>query len=159
MPSGVIVPYGGATAPTGWFLCDGTEVSKTDYATLYAVIGDSFGTASDSSHFVLPDLREATTKGVGLTGKSNNHYDSDGVALGEFVDDRILSHNHSQNAVLKVTYGYGASNKIPTTGSGDYSLPQTSGASGSAIYSNSVYNTGYATNEVKAVGVNYIIKA
>ena len=146
MPSGVIVPYGGATAPTGWFLCDGTEVSKTDYATLYAVIGDSFGTASDSSHFVLPDLREATTKGVGLTGKSNNHYDSDGVALGEFVDDRVQSHTHSlsyvdTNGSGSDTWGFANQRRINSGVTGN-----NNGRSG-------------ATTEVKAVGVNYIIKS
>ncbi len=35
---GVISPYGGRTAPTGWLLCDGTAVSRTTYATLFGVI-------------------------------------------------------------------------------------------------------------------------
>ena len=148
-PIGTILAYGGATAPSGWFICDGTELTKTDYAELYAVIGDSFGTASVNTKFVLPDLREATTKGVGLTGKSNNHYDSDGVALGEFVEDRIKKHQHSLTN--------SPSNNAGPTGSSEIfgSVALTT------VYAEGYRTdeTGSATNEVKAVGVNYIIKA
>ena len=99
-------------------------------------------------------------KGIGLTSRTvGAHIDADGLELGEFIDDRIKSHQHSQQAVLKVTYGYGESNKIPTTGGGDYSLPPLSGTSNSTVYSDSVNNAGDATNEVKAVGVNWIVKA
>ena len=69
-PIGTILPFGGTDIPAGFLLCNGAEVLKTDYAELYAVIGDAFGTASVNTKFVLPDLREATTKGAGLTGKS-----------------------------------------------------------------------------------------
>lgn len=149
MPSGVIVPYGGATAPTGWLLCNGTEVSKTTYAELYAVIGDSFGTASDSSHFVLPDLREATTKGVGLSGKSNNHYDSDGVALGEFVEDRVQDHTHGLAQKAWTAGGEGGVNLLSVGSSHTSSY-------GTDLIRDARYGD---TTEVKAVGVNYIIKA
>ncbi|MBL0264915.1 MAG: tail fiber protein [Leptospiraceae bacterium] len=40
---GTISAYGGNTAPTGWLLCDGTAVSQTTYADLFAVIGCNFG--------------------------------------------------------------------------------------------------------------------
>ena len=143
-PVGTISPFGGSVIPSGYLLCNGAEVLKTAYAELYAVIGNSFGTASDNTKFKLPDLREATTKGVGLSGKSSAHYDADGVALGEFVEDRVQTHTHGiyysavapgggQSGVLSVS-----GNIIDTTENG--------GRKGN-------------TTEVKAVGVNYIIKA
>ena len=156
-PIGTILAYGGATAPAGWFICQGQELTKTEYAELYAVIGDSFGTASVNTKFVLPDLREATTKGVGLTGKSNNHYDSDGVALGEFVEDRVQSHSH---VVIDETSSSGLAFRT-AGGGGDYGVASTS-----SNYTNRVSRllagnqaNGGATTEVKAVGVNFIIKA
>lgn len=37
-PAGSILSYGGRSAPTGWLLCDGTAVSRTTYASLFAAI-------------------------------------------------------------------------------------------------------------------------
>ena len=156
-PIGSILPYGGATAPSGWMLCRGQAISRATYADLFTVIGTSFGAGNGSTTFNLPDLREATTKGVGLTGKSNNHYDADGLALGEFIDDRIQLHNHyvaeNGDANYKLISIDGTSvsgSKITATQSstGAYNIKtcQQDGRSG-------------ATTEVKAVGVNYIIKA
>lgn len=189
-PIGAIYPYGGTSAPSGYLMCDGSAVSRTDYSALFAVIGTSFGAGDGSTTFNVPDLREATTKGVGLSGKSSNHYDSDGVALGEFVEDRIKSHTHSMNHthtfsgttgamnsnashthttngfesvnISKSGFGYAGylngtgtqtTNATNTDHTHNYS-GTTSGASTSTTSS-----AGSITTEVKAVGVNYIIKA
>lgn len=148
-PIGAIVPFGGTDIPAGFLLCNGAEVLKTDYAELYAVIGDAFGTASVNTKFVLPDLREATTKGAGLTGKSNVHYDSDGVALGEFVEDRVSQHTHDFPQSSNMSY---------QVGTGNYKNVPVSGGSTESDGVHTGYRFG-ATTEVKSVGVNYIIKA
>lgn len=56
-PVGIITPFGGATAPSGWLICDGSAVSRTTYADLFAVVGTAYGTGNGSSTFNLPDLR------------------------------------------------------------------------------------------------------
>lgn len=153
-PIGTIVPFGGSTVPNGYLLCDGAEVLKTTYAELYAAIGDSFGTASVSTKFVLPDLRESVPKGAGLTGKTvGNHLDADGLAVGEFLDDRFQNHNHMINKPDGTSgpyYGIGAS----STNTLDY----TEGGGIMQVSDQRDYRYG-ATTEVKSVGVNYIIKA
>lgn len=146
-PIGAIIPYGGSTIPNSFLLCDGSEVLKTSYSELYSIIGDSFGIASDNTRFVLPDLRESVPKGVGLTSKSSNHMDTDGLALGEFIDDRTQEHKHT----------------VPTEGSGGSitNFP-ASGTRQSCWWEGAtVTQTGRTgvTTEVKSVGVNYIIKA
>jgi len=73
MPSGVILPYGGATAPTGWLLCDGSTKSRTDYADLFAAIGTAHGSGDGSTTFHLPDLRGRFLRGV--SGDSANDPD------------------------------------------------------------------------------------
>jgi microcystin-dependent protein len=148
-PIGSIIPYGGATAPAGWFICDGTELVRATYPELFAVIGTSFGTPSDNTKFKLPDLREATTKGVGLTGKSNNHYDADGLALGEFIDDRVQEHTHYS----KFTDEEGL---LSAKGSAYGVVVRDPAGQLTGINANGRFG---ATTEVKAVGVNYIIKA
>ncbi len=60
VPIGGIIPYAGASAPYGYLLCDGSEVEKTKYSTLYDVIGNVFNGALPLvgvGTFRLPDLR------------------------------------------------------------------------------------------------------
>ncbi len=57
MPTGVILPYGASNAPNGWLLCDGSAISRTTFANLFAIVGTSFGTGDGSTTFNLPDLR------------------------------------------------------------------------------------------------------
>ena len=54
--AGEIKMWAGDAIPAGWLLCDGSEVSKTDYPYLYGAIGDLWGTPSSSSNFKLPNL-------------------------------------------------------------------------------------------------------
>jgi len=65
-PTGAILPYGGAAAPTGWLLCDGSNVSRTTYAALFAVLGTSYGVGDNSTTFGLPNLQGRVP--VGLDG-------------------------------------------------------------------------------------------
>ena len=82
MPVGMIVPYAGLTAPDGWFLCDGSEVSLLDYSALASAMGydagDSntwyWGTPSDETlFFVLPDLRGRFPMGIGSASASTGN--------------------------------------------------------------------------------------
>lgn len=65
VPPGMIAPYAGKTAPEGWLLCDGSAVSRTTYANLYAVIGTTYGAGNGSTTFTLPDLRGRVAAGAG----------------------------------------------------------------------------------------------
>lgn len=53
-PIGVIEPFGGIIAPESWLECDGSAVSRTTYADLFAVIGTKFGPGDGSTTFNLP---------------------------------------------------------------------------------------------------------
>lgn len=151
-PLGTINAFGGTTAPDGWLLCQGQAISRTDYADLFDVIGTNFGSGDGSTTFNLPDMREATTKGAGTTSKTVGTHNA--INVGDFVDDRTQSHTHTVNVADGFSYtqigqplnwGVGgsvtlyANNNIKTTSS-------QSGRTGN-------------TTEVKAVGVNYIMKA
>lgn len=64
-PVGVIIAYGGITAPSGWLMCDGREYDRTNelYADLYAVIGIRFGERV-AGMFNVPDLRGYFLRGL-----------------------------------------------------------------------------------------------
>lgn len=61
---GSIIMFAGQKVPDGYLVCDGTAVSKATYAALYTAIGDSWGSATDTSKFLLPDCLERTFFGV-----------------------------------------------------------------------------------------------
>ena len=66
-----------STPPTGWLLCDGSDVSRTVYAALFAVCGTTFGSGSGST-FTLPNFTDrmpvgsGNNYGLGATGGSPN---------------------------------------------------------------------------------------
>jgi microcystin-dependent protein len=70
--------YGGGTPPSGYLPCNGAAVSRTTYAALYAVLGDSWGPGNGSTTFNLPDCRGRapraadTMNGNGVTGAAGN---------------------------------------------------------------------------------------
>lgn len=57
-PVGTVIAYMGTTVPDGYLLMDGREVSKETYADLYAVVGDTMGTATDSTKFVIANMTD-----------------------------------------------------------------------------------------------------
>lgn len=69
---GTVILFAGSVLPPNTLLCDGSTVSATTYANLYAVIGDAWGSAG-SGFFVLPDLRSRVPVGVG-TGAGLSPY-------------------------------------------------------------------------------------
>jgi microcystin-dependent protein len=54
-PTGAMTAFAGSAAPSGWLLCDGSSVSTATYATLFAVIGYTYG--GSGSSFNLPNLK------------------------------------------------------------------------------------------------------
>ena len=66
MPTGAMLEYAGSAAPAGWLLCDGTAVSRSTYATLFAVLGTAYGSGDGLTTFNLPDKRGKF--GIGVDG-------------------------------------------------------------------------------------------
>lgn len=65
---GAVVAFAGSTTPQGWLLCDGSAVSRKDYAALYAVIGTTYGAGDSSTTFNLPNLTDKFIQGSDTAG-------------------------------------------------------------------------------------------
>jgi phage-related tail fiber protein len=65
VPAGSIVAYAGRRPPIGWLLCDGAELARDSYVTLFEAIGTTYGAGNGQSTFNLPDLRGRTVIGAG----------------------------------------------------------------------------------------------
>ena len=67
IPTGVIMPYVGATAPDGWLLCDGLPRLKSAYPALWAALStQNYG--SDATNFNTPNLLDRMPRGAATTG-------------------------------------------------------------------------------------------
>jgi microcystin-dependent protein len=129
IPAGTVMAFAGSTAPSGWVLSYGQELSQTTYAKLFAAIGSTYCTADHGGgctggFFRVPDLRGRTLAGKdNMGGTAANRLTSavslDGTVLGKA--------GGSQNRTI-------ASSNLPTHthGSGSYatSLSGTFGSSG-----------------------------
>jgi len=92
IPTGSLVMWAGTAPPVGgWLLCDGSAVSRTTYAALFAAIGTAYGTGDGSTTFNLPDLRGRTAFGLGTHADVNALGKSDGLAVGS----RLARHRHT----------------------------------------------------------------
>lgn len=89
VPVGTIIDYGSTTPPTGFLECDGSAVSRTTYAGLFAVIGTTFGTGDGSTTFDLPDLRGRATIGRG-TGTGGGASGTGAPAGGDALTARTI---------------------------------------------------------------------
>lgn len=56
-PIGSIKLWPTTGAPLGWTLCDGTPLSRTSFAELFALIGTGWGAGDGGTTFNVPDLR------------------------------------------------------------------------------------------------------
>lgn len=63
-PIGEVIMWAGTTAPYGYLICNGSQVSRTTYAALFAIVGTSFGQGNGTTTFHIPDLRGRFVRGV-----------------------------------------------------------------------------------------------
>ncbi len=96
MPAGMFGEFGNVTAPDGWLACDGTAVSRTTYAALFAAIGVVWGVGNGSTTFNVPDRRGSGSRGTGSHGTETmaNGNPFAGPAVGAFEDDQMQGHIH-----------------------------------------------------------------
>jgi len=75
--TGIVIPWGSASVPSGFLECNGQAVSRSTYAALFAVIGTTYGAGDGSTTFLVPDLQDKTvlsksnTKALASTGGAN----------------------------------------------------------------------------------------
>lgn len=105
IPAGSVIPFAGSTAPANWLLCDGSAVSRSTYANLYAVVGITYGSGDGSTTFNLPDMRGRIPAGKDDMGGSAASRLTSGISgitattLGATGgDQRVHQHTHTQDA-------------------------------------------------------------
>lgn len=171
IPAGSLIDFAGASAPSGWVLCDGSaynSVSDTSFADLYGVIANVYG-GSDGTDFQVPDFRGRVTIGRdNLGGSSANvitHANADtlggtgGSETHTLTTSELAAHTHNGAAhthLVGMTNAAGTGT-ITHRGSGGQQATMTSGNT----YPGAGYSTGSGAahrNDQPWIAVTKIIK-
>lgn len=173
MPTGSIMSFAGASAPTGYLLCDGAAIARqaggSDTA-LFTLLGITYGPGDGSSTYNIPDLRGRVIAGqddmggasanrlTGLTGGVDGDVlgGSGGAETHTLATSELPAHDHDVDTAVKSNNTNGVAGNYPTG---------TNLSSPSAVQlganTNSIKNTGGggAHNNVQPTFIlNYIIK-
>jgi microcystin-dependent protein len=107
--TGIIVPWGNASVPSGFLECNGAAVSRSTYATLFAIVGTTYGAGNGSTTFNVPNLTDrvvvsrSPTKSLATTGGANTVASSGNISgsIGNttIATPTLASHNHA-NQIL-----------------------------------------------------------
>ena len=138
-PVGTVIAVYSNKVPNGYLPCNGVAFDTAQFPVLYALLGDDH----------TPDLRECTLKGIGESGRTvGAHVKAGGLAVGEFIDDQVQEHKHD--------YVVG---EVGVSGTPAYYTGSNTVVNFHNAHSTNNNGRSGATTEVKAVGVNFCIKA
>ena len=100
MPAGVITQYGGTAAPTGWVLCQGQALSRTNplYTRLWSAISTNYGVGDGSTTFNVPNLQGRIPVGKDATVDFDTLGETGGAKTHTLVQSEMPAHTHTQDA-------------------------------------------------------------
>ena len=179
IPAGVIQMWPTGTAPSGYLLCDGTAVSRSTYATLFSVVGTTFGAGDGSTTFNLPNYTNRMPYGttVGAIGGS-----ADAIVVSHTHTATVTDPQHTHSASSSVTDpGHHHSTNVSNSGGGSgpwtvqtnptYTIDTNTATTGISVSTSinnastgisvsnaTVGSSGTNANLPPYLGINFIIK-
>ena len=131
VPAGIMQMFAGNTIPAGWLLCDGSAISRTDYAKLFSAIGTTWGTGDGSTTFNLPN------------------------SIGRFAEGAATSGSYKSAGLPNITGGFGANEAywFARCGNNGALTAQNSFESNDRKYANALSPNSFNENHL---GANYV---
>jgi microcystin-dependent protein len=171
IPSGVVFPFAGTTAPYGYLICDGSAISRSDYPALFVSLGSGtlHGVGDGSTTFNLPDYRGKFMRGLdGTAGNDPDKATRTHPVTGAVVGDVVGS--EQSDAHQNITGDIDAVWRVGDTGGGTGAIrKKNTGASTAGAGPNT--SCGFSFNaslspgqrtstetRPKNANVNYIVK-
>lgn len=174
-PTGGVMMFAGATAPTDFLLCDGAAKSRSTYAALFQIIGTTFGAGDGGTTFNVPNLVERFPYGAssGQLGWNGGSADSTlpshshTASTSTWINDPGHNHGAGSHGIDGNQYGSmaGINQRLYGYGNAAYGAYQqlTSSSStgisaGSSTTVNSAGGSAVNTNLPPFLRMNFIIK-
>ncbi len=176
MPIGTVVAFAGEDVqlPDGWLYCDGAPLNRTEYTSLYDVIGWTYG-KPNSQQFNLPDYRGMFLRGIdtSYSQKSTSGRDPDrfsrtdptnatpiGNRVGSMQGDAFEAHSHDLTLSRKGSAGEAGTTEVAWAGNTGSQSYLTLKYADYVAYKGGIAKSGGSTEtHPKNVYVNYIIKS
>lgn len=177
VPTAAVMPYCGDSAPTGFLLCNGQEVSESTYSTLFGVIGTAFNTGGETSGFFrVPDLggRVIAGRESSATNLTSGFFGGDSTTIGEtggseshtLTTSQIPTHAHllfrdgqDNNSEVTSPNQYVANRSSSYPDDRDYTMAKASGNGEANVGASSDVGSGLAHPIVQpTIIMNFIIK-
>jgi microcystin-dependent protein len=98
VPTGAVMDFAGAAAPTGYLICDGSAVSRSTFSGLFGVIGSTYGAGDGSTTFNVPDFRGRMA--VGLASGGHPDVNALGNNDGTTLVNRRPKHSHANGLTI-----------------------------------------------------------
>jgi phage-related tail fiber protein len=147
-PVGMIAYFARASAPAGWLKANGAEVSRTAYAKLHQVIGNTYGAGDGLNTFALPDLR-----GEFIRGWDDGRGIDPARQLGSPQASQNLAHDHAGKTDVSGSHSHSYIDTDTVVSSGslgsgsswqinDRESQRTSGSAGSHSHNLTVNSSG-----------------
>jgi microcystin-dependent protein len=154
MPPGAMLPFGGAAAPGGFLLCDGTSYLRATYPDLFTALGGASSPwgLPDGTHFNVPDMRARFPLGVSGTTPSL-------AAQGGSGSSHATAGNHVHDNHSAAVNDHATAANTTVTGSGN----RTTGFAHGGVHvgdGGHTHNAHSIANDLIGpyLGVNFIIK-
>jgi microcystin-dependent protein len=132
VPAGSITAFAGSSAPSGYLLCDGSQLSRETYSSLFSVIGTTYGTGNGTTTFNIPNLKGRMPVGL---DSSQTEFNSLGLIGGAkqhtLTSNEMPSHTHTQDV-----HGHTAT----TAAAGTHSHSAGTDSQGSHSHTTALYN-------------------
>lgn len=174
-PTGTIIPFAGANAPSGFLLCNGASVSSSNYLALHSVISNTYGgsayTGAAALNFSLPDYRGRVLIGAGtgsgLTARTlggtvgTEGHTVSSSNISQFSTGNAGSHTHTFSKEVLTYVGSGGNRYDPYPGTVWAGSPAAGlTLSTQADHSHTVGSASPTaiSNLQPSIGVNYLIK-
>lgn len=133
VPAGTVVTVATAVVPTGFLECDGSAISRTAYADLFASLGTLYGVGDGSTTFNLPDFRGEflrgydngrgidSGRGIG-TAQGDAIRDITGTLVSLFTFNDVFNTGYATGAISVSNIGFVDSNISGGSGTQDHSF-------------------------------------
>jgi len=162
-PSGSLVPFAGTAAPPGWLLCEGQAVSRTTYASLFAVLGTRYGAGDGSTTFNLPNMKGRVPVGRdGAQSEFDTLGETGGAKTHTLTVAQMPSHTHTQNPHSHTSGGNGFfvnTDSGANLQSGSSTNRVVRGSTAAATATNQNTGGGQPHNNLQPyIALNYLIK-